>query len=560
MKLGVRLLVPLNEFSVYYNPFQRKGSKGGCSLSNITLKRKIGQLLVVGFHGKTVTPEIKKLIHDYHVGSIILFSRNIGEPKEVLHLTSSLQKEAKEAGYERPLLICLDQENGVVSRIHKGMTAFPGAMALGATDNTEYAYEVGMATGKELKALGINWNLSPVLDVNNNPDNPVIGVRSFGEDPKKVAEFGKAMMQGMQDAGVMTSLKHFPGHGDTSVDSHLDLPVISHEMERLEKIELVPFKACIEAGADSVMTAHVYFPAIEQRPNTPASLSKQVYVHLLRKKFGFEGAITTDCLEMKAISDSVGTEEGAVKALQAGTDFVMISHTHAVQEKAIQKIACAIENGELSYSSVEASIRRIRQLKEKYTSWDDLVLSENEHALQIVGSETHRRLVRKIYRKSVTIVHNHQLLPINIERKPKILVLEPVHESLMQVEDKKFQQKLLGSAVKEYYPHTIVESYDKNQLENEMESLIAKAKNYDYMILGTFTITKNSSVVSLVNQLLEEDVKIIGVGMRNPYDFHYLHGVQAFINTYEFSYPVLQIAAGAIFGKEEAGGTSPVKI
>ncbi|WP_152657897.1 beta-N-acetylhexosaminidase [Oceanobacillus sp. CFH 90083] len=529
-------------------------------MSNKKLERKIGQLLVVGFNGKSVTPEIRKLIHDYHVGSIILFSRNIGEPEEVLQLTSGLQKEAKAAGYEKPLLICLDQENGVVSRIHQGMSPFPGSMALGATDNPHYAYKIGLATGKELKALGINWNLAPVLDVNNNPGNPVIGVRSFGENPEKVAQFGEAMMKGLQDAGVMTTLKHFPGHGDTNVDSHLELPVISHEMERLEKIELVPFKACIQAGADSVMTAHVYFPAIAPGENTPATLSKQVYVDLLRKKLGFTRVITTDCMEMKAISKTIGTEKGAVKALQAGTDFVMISHTYAVQEGAIQAIASAVESGKLPLSRIEKSIQRIQLLKEKYTSWEGLHFPEAKAALQIVGSKKHRQLAQTVYRESVTMVHNHQLLPLNTGEQPEILVLEPAHGAVMQVEDNKRNQKSLGSAVREYVPDAAVEIYDVNEIEEAMNGIIARARNYDYIILGTITVTEHSPVITLVNQLLKRNKKIIGVGMRNPYDFHFLQNVQAFINTYEFSYPALQIAAGAIFGVEEAKGTLPVNI
>ncbi|GGP16799.1 beta-N-acetylhexosaminidase [Oceanobacillus neutriphilus] len=524
------------------------------------LERKIGQLLVVGFDGTTVNPKIKKLIHDYHVGSIILFSRNIGEPEEVLQLTSDLQKEAKKAGYEKPLLICLDQENGVVSRIHKGLTSFPGSMALGATDNPQYAYKIGLATGKELKALGINWNLAPVLDVNNNPDNPVIGVRSFGEDAEKVAELGEAMMKGLQDAGVMTSLKHFPGHGDTNVDSHLDLPVISHEMERLENIELVPFKACIEAGADSVMTAHVYFPAIEPKENTPATLSKSVYSDLLREKLGFTGAITTDCMEMKAISNSIGTEKGAVKALQAGTDFVMISHTYTVQEGAIQEIVSAVESGKLSLSRIEESIQRIHRLKEKYTSWRDFHFPKAKDALQIVGSKKHRQLAQTAYRESVTIVHNHQLLPLNTEEQLKVLVLEPAHGAMMQAEDNKRNQNSLGSAVREYAPGAAVEVYDLNELEKAVDGFTGQAKNYDYIILGTLTITENSPVITLVNQLLKENKKVIGVGMRNPYDSHFLQNVQAFLNTYESSYPALQIAAGVIFGEEEAKGTLPVNI
>lgn len=529
-------------------------------MSNKELERKIGQLLVAGFEGKTITPKIKKLIHDYHVGSIILFSRNIGTPEEVLQLTSNLQKEAKAAGYEKPLLICLDQENGVVSRIHQGLSSFPGSMALGATDNPQYAYEIGLATGKELKVLGINWNLAPVLDVNNNPDNPVIGVRSFGENAEKVAEFGEAMMKGLQDAGVMTSLKHFPGHGDTNVDSHLDLPGISHEMERLEKVELVPFKACIQAGADSVMAAHVYFPALEPEENTPATLSRRVYVDLLREKLGFTGAITTDCMEMKAISKTIGTEKGAVKALQAGTDFVMISHTYAVQEGAIQEIISAVETGKLSLSRIEKSIQRIQLLKEKYTSWADLHSPEAKDALQIVGSQKHQKLAQTIYRESVTIVHNHQLLPLNAEEKPEILVLEPVQGGIMKVEDNKGGQNSLGSAVREYVPDAAVETYDMDEIKESVNRLTARAKNYDYIILGTQTVTENSPVITLVNQLLKEKKKVIGVGMRNPYDFHFLHNVQAFINTYECSCPALQIAAGAIFGEEEARGTLPVNI
>lgn len=169
----------------------------------------------------------------------------------------------------------MDQENGVVRRLGNGTTAFPGAMAIGATSNIENAFNVSFATGQELKELGVNWNLAPVLDVNNNPDNPVIGVRSFGEDPRLVAEFGKKSMKGMQRAGIITTLKHFPGHGDSNVDSHLALPVISHNRKRLNEVELVPFIECINEGADTIMSAHVYFPAIEDRENVPATLSKK---------------------------------------------------------------------------------------------------------------------------------------------------------------------------------------------------------------------------------------------------------------------------------------------
>src|SRR5438876_8759991 len=227
----------------------------------MTLEEQIGQLLMVGFWGTTPSLEIIDLIQRYHVGNIILFSRNIRDARQVLELTQSLQMIAKEAGQRYPLLIAIDQENGIVQRLGEAATIFPGNMALGAIGSEEIAYRVAKATGIELKALGINMNLAPVVDINNNPANPVIGVRSFGEDPSLVARLGTAMVKGYRAAGILSCLKHFPGHGDTTTDSHLALPVIPYTLQRLETLELIPFRGGIEAGAGSVMIAHVSFPA-----------------------------------------------------------------------------------------------------------------------------------------------------------------------------------------------------------------------------------------------------------------------------------------------------------
>ena len=296
--------------------------------------------------------------------------------QEILALTTELQRTAKEAGHEQPLLICIDQENGVVRRLGEGATIFPGAMLLGATDQPENAYKVGLATGKELKALGINWNLAPVLDVNNNADNPVIGVRSFGESAEKVSLFGKMAMKGMQDAGVITTLKHFPGHGDTNVDSHLDLPIIAHDMERLEEIELKPFVESIQEGADTIMSAHVYFPAIEDQQGVPATLSKKVITGLLRNKLQFNGVVTTDCMEMNAIANTIGTARGGVEAIKAGVDLIMVSHLHHLQKDTIDAIACAVESGEIDESTLNDAFERVTRLKEKYLTWDELQLNK----------------------------------------------------------------------------------------------------------------------------------------------------------------------------------------
>src|SRR5689334_1561820 len=207
----------------------------------MTLEEQIGQLLMVGFWGTTPSQEIIDLIQRYHIGNIILFSRNIDGSQQVLELTQQLQELAKAAGQHYPLLIAIDQENGIVQRLGDVATIFPGNMTLGAIDSEDIAYKVAEATGNELKVLGINMNLAPVVDVNNNPSNPVIGVRSFGEDPSLVARLGAAMVKGYDAAGIISCLKHFPGHGDTSTDSHLWLPVISGTLQRLEDVELVPF-------------------------------------------------------------------------------------------------------------------------------------------------------------------------------------------------------------------------------------------------------------------------------------------------------------------------------
>lgn len=526
-------------------------------MSKSTLTKKIGKLMVVGFPGKSLTPEVKELIHTYHVGGIILFSRNVGTPEEVYTLTQSLQEEAKSAGYERPLFICVDQENGVVRRLDEGTTLFPGAMALGATDDPELAHDVYHATGEELKAMGINWNLAPSLDVNINPDNPVIGVRSFGESPSKVADFGRAAMKGMQQAGMIPTIKHFPGHGDTNVDSHLDIPTIAHDMERLEQVELKPFKTCIDAGAEVVLAAHVHFPAIEPAKNKPATLSKNVLTHLLREKLGFKGVVTTDCMEMDAIAETTGTEQGVVEAFKAGSDFLMVSHTIERQLGAIKAMEAAVEQGVVSEKSINQSVQRINELLDRYVSWESVLGKDKDAELKKVSSSEHQELSRKAYEKSVTIVQNNDVLPIKADENTKILVIQPTGQLQTRAEDVRIN-KGLGEAITESAPSADIEVTELT--ESQLDHLITKACECDYVIFGTSGITPESPYHELVKVLLAKEVKMIGVGMRNPYDVNQLTEVDAFINTYEPSYPALRTAASAIFGEVKVGGKLPVTI
>lgn len=527
-------------------------------LNSQDLKKKVGQLLVIGFDGKVVSAQVKSLIQDYHIGGIILFGRNIGTPEEILILTTELQSEAKAAGYQYPLLICVDQENGVVRRLGKGTTIFPGAMTLGATGDPENAYKIGIATGKELKALGINWNLAPVLDVNNNQENPVIGVRSFGESAEKVSEFGREAMRGMQEAGIATTLKHFPGHGDTNIDSHLDLPIITHSKERLNEVELLPFKTAIKTGADTIMTAHVYFPAIESEVGIPATLSNKVITGLLREELGFSGVVTTDCMEMEAIANGIGTEKGGVKAVKAGVDLVMVSHTEAKQVGTIREIIRAIENGEISEEAIEQSIARINELKRRYLHWGEI--DSKQKQLNLIGSNEHKRLAHEVYKKGITIVKNNDVLPITVTENSSILVIHPDNGATMKVEDKSYANLLLGEIVSEYHLNVDVQQFTNDLTKNQIETIIDQAHSYDFVILGTLTIMSDSKQIDLVEKLNESEIPFVVVAMRSPYDLTYLPDVSAYINTYEFTYPALKAAVGAIFGKEKVSGKLPITV
>ncbi len=532
------------------------------NLQKPSLQEKVGQLLVFGFDGTIISEEMTHLIREHHVGGVILFGRNIGCPEDVLNLTRNLQNVAKHAGHQYPLLICMDQENGAVRRLGEGTTIFPGSMLLGATDNPQNAYDVGVATGKELKALGINWNLAPVVDVNNNPLNPVIGIRSYGESPERVSEFGKAAMKGMQDAGVITTLKHFPGHGDTDTDSHFDLPVISHNMDRLEEVELKPFIHGIQGGADTIMTAHVYFPAIEKTEGVPATISKKVITGLLRKKLGFKGVITTDCLEMNAIKNTIGTARGAVEALKAGVDLLMVSHSFHLQKETIHAIIEAVESGEIDERLIDQAYERVQKLKQKYLKWEEIPINASNLSVpEVVGCKEHIQLANDVYRQGITILQNKRnILPLSSSSEHRVLVVYPENRFTMQVEDKKYAALSLGDIVQKIHPAADVAVLLNPPCKEEVEQIKVKAENYDTIIIGTLTVLPGDPLITLIEELNKTNQNIIVVAMRSPYDLAFLPDVPVYVCTYEFTYPALNIAVKALYGIEKVSGKLPVTI
>lgn len=333
----------------------------------------IGQLFMVGFDGLEPDAAIERLIRERRIGGVILFRRNVHTPGQVATLCRRLQ-EINAAVSDVPLLIALDQEGGMVMRIEQGVTPMPAPMAFQAAGSPEDCRALHRISGDEMRRIGVNMLLAPVLDVNNNRGNPVIGVRAFGEDADTVIRYGGAAIEGLQEAGVIVTAKHFPGHGDTAVDSHHAMALVAHDQQRLRDVELAPFRAAIGQGVDAIMTAHVAFPAFEPDPDVPATLSSAVLTGLLRDEMGYDGVVISDCLEMGAIADGIGVERGAVGTLRAGADIVLISHTAARQHAAIDAVAAALASGELSGERIGAALARVRRLKEAAAvrGWRDL--------------------------------------------------------------------------------------------------------------------------------------------------------------------------------------------
>ena len=322
------------------------------------LETQAARLFTVGFHGRTISDDLSRLLAR-GVGGVILFSRNVGQPAEVLETTSSIKRRAG-----RPVLISLDQEGGKVARLRQGFSEVPSMRALGETGSAALTREVGALIGRELRAVGFDMNYAPVLDVDTNPDNPVIGSRSFGRTPERVSELGVALAAGLESVGIAACGKHFPGHGDTSRDSHLELPRLAHSLERLQQVELQPFAAAVKAGIPSLMTAHVIFEPLD--PLYPATMSHAVLHGLLREKMGYDGLVVTDDLEMRAIADHYSVEDTVVRGLNAGVDQFLCCHTAELAQRAIEAVIHAVEAGTVSRETLATANRRVRTITERY--------------------------------------------------------------------------------------------------------------------------------------------------------------------------------------------------
>ena len=525
---------------------------------DMSLAEQIGQLLVVGFYGITIPQTLRDLIEHHHVGNIILFSRNIQDTRQTLRLTRDLQTIAQDSGQRYPLLIMLDQENGLVRRLGPDATIFPGNMALGAIGSEQITYDIAQATGQELRALGINMNLAPVVDVNNNPANPVIGVRSFGENPQQVARLGSAAMKGYRAAGVISTLKHFPGHGDTSVDSHRALPILPHTLERLEHVELVPFVRCIAEGAECVMIGHLYLPQLMSREVLPATVSPEIVQGLLRHRLGFDGVVISDCMEMDAVARTIGTERGTVMALQAGNDLVLVSHHSSLQLGSLEAISAAVQAGELSPETIHRAAERVQRLKERYLSWET---STPSTPLELVGSAVHRYLSATAYEFSTTLVKNDEaLIPPRLQPDERVLVLYPQKGVASAVEDRSQAPAVLAEAIERRHANTRALAYSPASDDAESAAIHNAATEASIVIMATMNAHADERQAELMYQLLQAGCRVIGIAIRNPYDLQSFPQLRTSLATYEYTAPALEAAVRVVFGEVEARGVLPVDL
>ncbi|ETT44785.1 beta-N-acetylhexosaminidase [Paenibacillus sp. FSL H7-689] len=541
-------------------------------LNDLTLGQKVGQLLMCGFHSQHADEQITRLIRDYHVGGVIYFRRNVESVDQLTRLSAELQDMAAEAG-ALPLMISVDQEGGMVARIdQEGMTQVPGNMALGATGNAEYTLECAQILGRELKNIGIDMNLAPVVDVNNNPLNPVIGVRSYGEHAESVAAHGVAAITGYQSQGIAATAKHFPGHGDTAVDSHLGMVTVPHDRNRLEQMELLPFRKAIEAGVDAIMTAHVMFPSIEPEP-IPATLSHKVLTGLLREEMGFEGIIITDCLEMHAISKPYGVAEAAVRAVEAGADLILVSHTLQDQVAALEGIYEAVRTGRISEEVIHQAVERIMTWKRKRCGQqNDLLVSpkasEPVEATDVEPvdctestkpSVPNELTLFKIASSSITIVHNDGLLPLDPEKGVYVIWPEVVQRT--EVDEPWSHTESLGMALSQLRGRVREHKITTQPTYDEADRILADVSDNEQVIVCTYTSAGHlPKGQQYLVEKLSKNHSLIVIALRNPYDLLEISRPGSYVCTYENTPAVVRVLSHVLTGGLQPTGSLPVRL
>ena len=549
------------------------------TLEKMSVEEKVGQMIVSSFQSNFMSTdsgafdELVKAVHEYKVGGFHVFGGTerapsvllnptygtvtLGQPLEAASILNRLQ-----AISPVPLLNTADFETGVGFRI-AGATAFPRLMAFGAARDERLAEAAGRVTGEEARALGVHVNFAPVVDVNNNPRNPVINTRSFGEDPAMVGRLASAYVRGMQSAGVSATLKHFPGHGDTDVDSHLGLPIIKHPRSRLDQMELVPFRAGIAAGAEAVMTAHIELPQLDPTPNTPTTLSAPIVQGLLRKDLGFDGLIYTDSMGMAGVAAMYEPAEAAVLAVKAGNDVILHSPDDGA---AFNGIVQAVKSGEIPEERIDASVERILRAKARADLHRNKTVNL-EQISTVIGTRRNQAIADEVSERSITLVRDMRAeVPLKAPRDAQVLylsVLDFPSGWRIAAPSRTFIPEL-----RRRWPNvTSIELSDRTT-PSELELVRAMAPRFDVIIASVFVRAGSASgrmdlaepLQRLLTGFSRGKQPFVTIFFGNPYVAMYMPELPAVMMTYDFYDRAEASAVKALAGEIAIGGKLPIEL
>jgi len=551
------------------------------TLKKMTLDEKVGQLLVSSFGSEYLSTDsrefdaLAKAVRDDKIGGFHVFggaeaipdvlldanygSVTLGQPLAAASILNRLQAIAP-----YPLLTSADFETGAGFRL-EGATAFPRNMAFGAAGDEKLAYEAGRITAIESRAIGVQVNFAPVVDVNNNPRNPVINTRSYGEDPARVATLGSAYVRGLQEGGMIATLKHFPGHGDTDVDSHLGLPIIRDPRETLESTEFPPFKAGIAAGAGAVMTAHIEMPALDPAPDTPTTLSQPIVSGVLRRDLGFDGLIYTDSMGMAGVTKLFKPGDAAVRAIKAGNDIVLHSPDDGA---AFAGIKAAVESGEISRERLDRSVERILRAKAR-TGLHRTRAVSLDALPNVVGGRAHDAVADEVSRRSITLVKDQRgQVPLKAARDAQVLylsILDVPGGWRIAAPGRTFIPEL-----KQRWPNVTAVELSERSTANELDLVRAMAPRYDAIVAGVFVRAASGSgrmdlpanmqglLRALARQTDASGKPLVAVLFGNPYTATFLTDVPAIVLTYDFYDRAERSAVRAIAGEMPITGRLPI--
>ncbi len=539
-------------------------------MATMTLEQKVGQMVMVGVFGQYYSQQsdefarLVRLVQEKHVGGFILWQGDVYEAAVRLNTLQGLSR--------LPLLVSADFERGVAMRIRRG-TPFPDAMAIGATRNSRYAYEIGRAIAREARAIGVHQNYAPVADVNTNPLNPVINTRSFGSDPAIVHEMVSAFIRGTTDGGVLSTAKHFPGHGDTGTDSHLELPRIPFARDRLDSIELAPFRTAIQAGAQSVMIAHLAVPALDPSRLLPSSLSPAIITGVLQRELGFEGLVVTDAMDMRGVTRGYSPGKASVMAVKAGVDIVLMPPD---EEAAFSALIAAARSGEITEGRLDRSVRKILAVKQNL-GLDTLRTVDINAISTQVGTRAHWRLARDVARHSITLLKNNRtLLPLQTPIRKRIVSVVLTDTPDGRVDINRASNSGTGELPGAYFHQLLqrkngqIDTYRLSPSSNiiDIDAALARVKRADLLLLPVHVKVRTSSgkidlpqgLQPFLKKVKESGIPTVVMLFGNPYLAGTLGWADAIVCAYGDNEPLVEATVEAIFAESGICGKLPIEI